>query len=56
MVKLFTNPRGETVAVNPDMVIMVTEEVNGSTIKFSTGNQLVSEPFLEVVARLNEKK
>jgi hypothetical protein len=56
MVKLFTNPRGETIAVNPELVIMVTEETNGSIIEFASGKQLVAEPFLEVVAKLNEKK
>ena len=56
MVKMFTNPRGETIAVNPELVIMVTEETNGSIIEFASGKQLVSETFLEVVARLNEKK
>ena len=57
MVKLFTNPRGETIAVNPELVIIVTEEPNGASIKFhGGGTQIVSESFLEVVAKLNEKK
>jgi len=56
MVKLFTNPKGQSIAVNPDLVIMVTEEDNGTMLKFSIGSQLVTESFLEVIARLNEKK
>ena len=56
MLKMFTSPKGGSIAVNPDLVIMVTEEDNGTMLKFSIGSQLVSEPYLEVIARLNEKK
>jgi hypothetical protein len=56
MVKLFTNPKGQSIAVNPELVIMVTEEDNGTMLKFSIGSQLVTENFLDVIARLNEKK
>ena len=56
MVKMFTNPKGQTIAVNPELVIMVTEEDSGTMLKFSIGSQLVTETFVEVIARLNEKK
>lgn len=56
MVKLFTNPKGQSIAVNPDLVIMVIEEDNGTMLKFSIGSQLVTESYLDVIAKLNEKK
>lgn len=56
MLKLFTNPKGESIAINPEFVIMVTEEDNGTMMKFSIGSQLVKEEYLEVISRLNEKK
>lgn len=55
MLKLFTNPKGQSIAINPDNVLMVAEEENGTSIRLPYGTQLVAEPYLEVVARLNEK-
>lgn len=54
MLKLFTNPRGQSIAINPDNVLMVTEEDNGTSIRLVSGTQVVAEPYLEVVALLNE--
>ena len=55
MLKLFTNPKGQSIAINPDNVVLVTEEENGTSIRCTTGVQLVAESYLEVVGRLNEK-
>lgn len=56
MMKIFTSPKGASIAINPEFVIMVTEEDNGTMLKFSIGSQLVKEEYLEVITRLNEKK
>jgi|LakMenEpi03Aug12_release.lakeMendotaPanAssembly.Ray.scaffolds.fasta_scaffold3954160_2 hypothetical protein len=58
MLKLFTLPRGGSIAVNPDQVLYVTEDPLGlgSMIKFEDDSQLVTEGYLETIARLNEKK
>ena len=56
MLKLFTTPKGVSIAINPDLVICVVDDENGCMIKFESGTQMVSDPYLEVIAKLNEKK
>ena len=58
MLKFFTDKDAQqTVAVNPASVKFVRETHIGSKIVFIDGDKyvLVDEPFLEVVARLNER-
>ncbi len=56
MLKLFTLPRGNSIAINPDQVLYVTEDPDGSIIKFEDDSQMVTERYLETIARLNERK
>jgi hypothetical protein len=57
MLKFFTDKDAQqTVAVNPTSVKFVRETHLGSKIVFNDDKYvLVDEPFLEVVARLNER-
>lgn len=56
MLKTFTLPRGGSIAINPDQVLYVIEDPQGSMIKFDDDSQLVTESYSETIARLNEKK
>ena len=56
MLKIFTLPRGGSIAINTDQVLYVIEDQYGSMIKFDDDSQLVTESYLETITRLNEKK
>lgn len=57
MLKFFTTPKGVSIAINSDSVLYVEDNENGCLIRLGqTITEMVTEPYLEVVARLNEKK
>lgn len=57
MLKFFTTPKGVSIAINSDAVLYVEDNENGCLIRMGqTITEMVIEPYLEVVARLNEKK
>ena len=55
--KFFTKKYSkQTFAINPDKVISVVEHVDGHALIYSERVEWeVAEPYLEVVARLNER-
>jgi hypothetical protein len=55
--KFFTKKYSKSsIAVNPDKVICVTQHADGHAFIYSEGvDWEVTEPYLEVVARLNER-
>lgn len=57
MLKLFVDKDAQqTIAINPALVKFVRENSLGTKVYFGDGSYvLVDEPFLEVVARLNER-
>ena len=56
MLKYFTTPEGNSVAVNPARVIFVEDVRDGAVIYFNTQqHQKVTDSYLTVVARLNEQ-
>jgi len=56
MLKYFTTPEGNSVAVNPARVIFVEDVKDGAVIFFNTQqSQKVTDSYLTVVARLNEQ-
>ena len=57
MLKFFNDKDAQqSVAINPSLVKCIRETNVGSKIIFNDGSYvLVDEPFLEVVARLNER-
>ncbi len=57
MLKLFTTPKGVSIAINTDAVLYVEDNENGCLIRLGQNvTEMVTEPYLEVVARLNEKR
>jgi len=57
MLKLFTTPKGVSIAINTDAVLYVEDNENGCLIRLGQNvTEMVTEPSLEVIARLNEKK
>ena len=56
MLKYFTSPEGDSVAINPPRVLYVEDTKPGAIIHFNnTQFQKVREDYLIVVARLNEQ-
>jgi hypothetical protein len=57
MLKFFTDKDAQqTIAINPALVKFVREFTLGTKVMFADGSYvLVDEPFLDVVARLNER-
>lgn len=57
MLKLFVDKDAQqTIAINPSLVKFVRETPIGTKVLFNDSSYvLIDEPFLEVIARLNER-
>jgi hypothetical protein len=53
--EFFTRPDGKSISINTDYIISVIENGDGVLLNLATGSQTVTEPYLETIARLNQK-